>query len=62
MDKDFFVILSGQRGGGIGLPDEHGDLAFFATQEEAETAAKESFYGREFGWEVFERGSGLSNG
>ena len=62
MDKDFFVILTGQSGEGVGLPDEHGDLAFFATQEEAENAARNTFYGREFGWEVFERGSGLSDG
>lgn len=61
-DKPFFVILTGQRGGGIGLPDDQGDLAFFETQAQAEEAAQASFYGREFGWEVFERGSGISDG
>jgi|TARA_X000001388_G_scaffold3203_2_gene2301 hypothetical protein len=55
---DFFVILNTQLGGITPLVDSDGELATFASLENARHGADNSVLGEAFGYEVFERGMG----
>jgi len=54
--RDFFVILYHPNGSYLPLVDNDNELLFFETAEGADTAAKSSLLGSEFGWETFEMG------
>jgi hypothetical protein len=57
MVKEFFVMLSTQSGGATPMIDG-GEMAFFATQAEADAASRNNPLGDNFGYEVFELGCG----
>lgn len=60
-DKDYFVILNTQNGN-VPLLDADGNMEFFERPEKARNAAKTSYFGSEYGFEVFELGMGEFNG
>jgi hypothetical protein len=63
---DFFVMLTTQKGGYTPLElctsiaDDTSELAKFETKEDARSGALESVLGEQFGYEVFEIGTGES--
>lgn len=59
-ELDFFVLLLCANGNPVPMtnPDSN-QLDFFATEEEARTAAKTSFYGNHYGYEIFQMGQGV---
>lgn len=57
MDKPFFVMLNNQKGTRlVPMADPENELMMYATKEEAEEAAKHTFYGEHFGYEIHEAG------
>ena len=58
MTKPFFVMLyhPNENIGFVPMLDENDDLARFVSVKEADSAAKTSLLGSEFGWEVFQIG------
>jgi hypothetical protein len=59
MEGDFFVMLTTQSGGYTPLMDKDGDeIAKFETAELAKECAEDNPFGKNFGYEVFERGYG----
>lgn len=59
MSKDFFVMLFTQKGGITPLMENDDDIAVFETEEEAREAANRNSLGVWFGFEIFERGTGI---
>lgn len=55
--KDYFVILVTQNGY-TPLVDKNSKMLFFKTQLEAISKAESSFFGKQFGYEVFCIGEG----
>ncbi len=59
MEKPFFVMLNNQKGNRlVPMMDPEYELMMYATKDEAEAAAKQTFYGEHFGYEVHEAGCG----
>lgn len=60
MNKKYFVIFNTQKGVAI-LPmvDRENVMMTYATFAEATNAAKNTFYGQHFGFEVFKLGDGV---
>lgn len=61
MPKPFFAMLYTQRGDHlVPLCNDKGHLLMFETLLGAQHAARQTFLGEHFGFEVFEAGSGLN--
>lgn len=61
MSNDYFVILNHPNGSYMPMTTgENGDLATFASEEEAVAAGSDNPLGAEYGFEVFERGTGTT--
>jgi len=60
MKNRFFIMMSSQNGDYV-LPivDEDEEVMLFETQEDAEACATAHSFCQAFGYEVFERGTGL---
>ena len=57
-DGDFFVMLNIHGGGYTPLMSDD-DIAKFGSADEAKACAEENMLGKHFGFEVFERGTGI---
>jgi hypothetical protein len=59
MDKPYFIMMYSQDGStAMPIIEENGDVTFFETEEEARELAKEHHFCFNFGYEIFEMGTG----
>lgn len=58
MNGNFFVMLYHPEGKYLPLENEDDEMMFFITSEYAREAAESSLLGSEFGYEIFEIGTG----
>ena len=62
MDNDFFIMMNNQQGNLImPLVNADNEVALFATEAEARSCAVVNPYALAFGFEVFERGTGIGS-
>lgn len=59
MSENYFVILNTQDGGIAPLVIDDGELAVFESETEAKLAGEGNLLGANFGFEVFESGTGI---
>jgi len=59
MEKPYFVMLYNQRGDRlVPMLEDMGELAMYASFEEAESAAELNPMGQSFGYDIFQAGCG----
>lgn len=61
LEKPYFVMLYNQKGDRVvPLTDDNGEVRMFADEDDAYKTANVTFYGSNFGFDIFEMGNGLS--
>lgn len=58
--SDYFIMMNSHKGDYImPIVDDNGDVVLYETEEEAIEIADNHYYCKAFGYEVFERGTGI---